>query len=102
MGAIIFWALIRLIIVIPSLWYLTQYIEYKFWWIITALSVFLIVLYPAFIAYRKFIEINQKVIESSLCSTCKHFDASAVLCMKHDKHPTSDFIPCEGEHWEPK
>lgn len=101
MGAIIYWALIRLLILIPVLWYLTQYIEYKFWWIITSLSIFLIVFYPALIAYRKFIEQNKNVIESSLCTSCKHFDKTAVICMKHDKHPTHDFLPCEGEHWEP-
>jgi len=25
-----------------------------------------------------------------------------VLCMKYDKHPTENYIPCEGEEWEPK
>jgi len=30
-----------------------------------------------------------------------HFDKSAVLCMKHDTHPTQEFLPCEGLDWEP-
>jgi len=44
---------------------------------------------------------NKKVIDSSLCSSCKNFDRSAVLCIKYDKHPTENYVPCDGVDWEP-
>lgn len=32
MGGIIFWGIIRTAILIPALWLLQDYIDYKYWW----------------------------------------------------------------------
>jgi len=61
-----------------------------------------LIVHPAMVSYRWFEERNKKVIESTLCSSCKHFDQSAVLCIKYDKHPTENYVPCDGVDWEPK
>ena len=82
MGGIIYWTIIRIAILIPLLWIATDYIE--------------------FIQYKLFREENYEVITNTLCSSCKHFDETAVLCLKYDEHPTEDKIPCEGAAWEPK
>ena len=60
------------------------------------------VLYPAYSEYVKFRENKVKKMEGTLCATCRHYDETAVLCMKYDKHPTPDYIPCGGNDWEPK
>ncbi len=65
------------------------------------MSVYGVIIHPAVIQYKMFIKKNKPVLTDTLCSSCKHFDESAVLCMKHDKHPTVDELPCEGIHWEP-
>ncbi len=102
MGEIIYWTLIRTAIVLPLIWLAKDYFDEKYWWIMGVLSVTLFIIYPAYYSYKNFIEINKNVISNTLCSTCKHFDKSAVLCMKYDKHPTEEYIPCEGTDWEPK
>jgi hypothetical protein len=102
MGSIVFWTIIRISILIPILWFLQGYIEFQFWWIINILSIYGFIIHPAAIHYRLFEEKNKEIIESTLCSTCRHFDKSAVLCMKYDKHPSKDFLPCDGLDWEPK
>ncbi len=102
MGGIIFWTIVRIVFVIPSLWILRSYIDTNFWWLVNVLVIFGVVIQPAVVQYRLFFEKNKSVIESSLCSTCKHFDKSAVLCMKYDKHPAANYLPCEGSAWEPK
>jgi len=102
MGAIVFWTLIRIIIALPLMWIAKDYIDEKYWFIAGTLTVVLFIIYPAYASYKNFIEKNKTVITSTLCSTCKHFDESAVLCMKYDKHPTENYIPCEGNAWEPK
>ncbi len=84
------------------LWILKSYIDYQLWLIIGIAAIYGIIIHPAVLSYKKFEVKSKNVLESSLCSTCKHFDPSAVLCMKYDKHPTEDYIPCEGIHWEPK
>lgn len=61
-----------------------------------------VIIHPALIHYRLFNEINREIIEDTLCSSCEHFDKSAILCLKHDKHPTIDFVPCDGIDWLPK
>lgn len=100
MGKIIFWTLVRIAVFIPVTWILFEYIEYKFWFIITIMSVYGVIIHPAVIQYRMFVAENEEVISDSLCSTCKSFDETAVLCMKYDQHPTKDDIPCNGIDWE--
>ncbi|MCZ7602515.1 MAG: hypothetical protein QY331_15680 [Melioribacteraceae bacterium] len=101
MGKIIFWGLIRVAVLIPVLWIATDYIDYRYWWIITAMSIYGVVFHPAVIQLKIFREENKIVLEDTICSQCKHFDASAVLCLKYDEHPTEDYIPCDGVDWEP-
>jgi fatty acid desaturase len=102
MGGIIYWAIIRIAILLPLLWIATDYIEFNYWWMVVSMSIYGFILHPAFIQYKMFREKNEEVITNSLCSSCKHFDETAVLCLKFDEHPTEDEIPCEGSAWEPK
>lgn len=102
MGEIVFWTLIRTAIVLPLIWILKDHYEYSGWWLIGIFALYTIIIHPIIIQYRKFEEKNKYVINSSLCSTCKHFEKSAVLCVKYDEHPTSEYVPCQGSSWEPK
>lgn len=101
MGGIVYWAIIRIAILLPLLWIATDYIEYKYWWMVVSMSIYGIIIHPAFIQYKLFLEEHKEVITNSLCSSCKHFDETAVLCLKFDKHPSKEIIPCEGTDWEP-
>jgi hypothetical protein len=101
MGRIIYWAIVRTAVVIPALWILMSYVQFQYWWFVGALIIYLIIIYPAIVQHKKFEEDNKEIIESTLCSTCKSFDKSAVLCMRYDQHPTLYNLPCEGTDWEP-
>lgn len=101
MGEIIFWGLIRAAVVIPLVWMAGGRIAEHWYWLIGLLSVYLLVLHPAIYQYQSFVDKNKGMIEGLICSKCRHFDPSAVLCMKHDKHPSRGYIPCDGIHWEP-
>jgi hypothetical protein len=102
LGAIVYWTLIRAVILIPALLLLFEYIDYKLWWIIGVMSIYGIIIHPAIVQYNLFIEKNKEIINNTLCSSCRHFDETAVICMKYDKHPTLDSLPCEGLDWEMK
>jgi hypothetical protein len=102
LGEIVFWTIVRTAVTIPGLWILRFHIDEKLWWMISIAAIYVLIIHPAFVGYRWFEERNKNVINATLCSSCKHFNASAVLCMKYDKHPTENYIPCEGEEWEPK
>ena len=102
MGAIVYWTILRMAILIPLLWIGTDYIEYKYWWMVVSMSIYGFIFHPAFIQYRLFTEEHKEVITNSLCSSCSHFDETAVLCLKYDEHPTQEVIPCDGGEWEPK
>lgn len=101
MGGIIFWAIIRTAVLIPALWLMQGLMEYKYWWWFGIMAIYGVIIHPSVIQYRLFLEENKEIIRNTLCSTCKHFDKSAVLCLMHDKHPTLKFLPCEGLDWEP-
>ena len=102
MGDIIFWAILRTAIVIPAVWILKSHIDEQLWWIVTIAAIYGIIIHPIVLGVKRFEAKSKDILESTICSNCKHFDPSAVLCMKHDKHPTKDYIPCDGIHWEPK
>ncbi|AFN74542.1 hypothetical protein MROS_1305 [Melioribacter roseus P3M-2] len=102
MGGIIFWAIVRTAVLIPALWLLYGMMEYRYWWWLGIISIYGIIIYPATIQYRMFREKNQKIIEDTLCSSCRYFDESAVLCTKYDEHPTLEYLPCNGIDWELK
>ena len=102
MGEIVFWTIIRTAILIPVLWALIFYLEFQYWWAVTIIGIYGVIIHPAVIHYRLFEEKNKDVIETTLCSSCKYFDKTAVLCMKYDKHPSKEYLPCDGLDWEPK
>jgi hypothetical protein len=102
MGDIVYKTLIRIGISILLLWFFKDHFDEKYFWIISVLAIYFFTVHPAYLSYKKFTETNQKVLAGTLCSQCKHFDQTAVICLKYDKHPTENFIPCEGNDWEPK
>jgi len=102
MGAIVFWTLVRTAILILLLWFAMDYIDYKFWWVIFSMAVYGVIIQPMVIQYRLFQKKNKKLITNSLCSSCKHFNETAVLCLKYDEHPTEKDVPCNGIDWQPK
>ncbi|MCS7052666.1 MAG: hypothetical protein NZM09_02905 [Ignavibacterium sp.] len=102
MGEIVWFSILRFVFIIFLLWFSYDLWGEKYFVLVGFLSIFFFVIYPAIRSYRIFFEKNKTIIESTLCSSCKHFDKSAVLCMKYDKHPSLDFLPCEGNDWEPK
>lgn len=102
MGEIVFWTLIRFALSIPVLWVIKGYFDFSFWILIVFFLLYGFVLHPAILSYRKFEEKNKTMINNSLCSSCRNFDKSAILCVKHDEHPDENYIPCDGVDWEPK
>lgn len=102
MGHIVFWTIIRTAFLIPALWLLYNFIEYKYWWWFAVLSIYGVIIHPLIIQYNLFLESNKEIIENTLCSSCKYFDKTAVLCLKHDVHPTLNETPCDGIDWELK
>ncbi|MCF8262460.1 MAG: hypothetical protein K9J12_16920 [Melioribacteraceae bacterium] len=102
MGGIIYWGIIRTGLLILSLWILYDYIEYKIWFVIGITTIYGVIIHPAVIQYQMFRDKNRKIIEGTLCSTCKHFDETAILCLKYDEHPKEDYVPCDAVDWEPK
>lgn len=101
MGEIVYKTLIRFVLLLLTLWFCKNLFDEKFFWIISILAIYLFVFHPVFMSYKKFVDENKNLFSNSLCSTCKHFNESAALCTKYDKHPTDNFIPCEGVDWEP-
>jgi hypothetical protein len=101
MGGIVFWGIVRTAILIPALWFLSGVMEYKYWWWFGIMAIYGVIIHPAMIQYRIFLHENDELINNTLCSSCTHFDKTAVICQKYDQHPTLENLPCEGLDWEP-
>ena len=103
MGKIVVEALLRLLIIIVVVFFIrTAMPDDKFWLILTLFAVSAGVILPIWNSYKKFIAENKEVLENSLCSRCRHFDRSAVLCTKYEEHPRTDYLPCGGKDFEPR
>jgi len=69
--------------------------------LVVLVAVFLIrTVLPDDTGYKKFYAQNREIIENSICSKCRHFDESAVLCTKYESHPKPGYIPCGGKEFE--
>jgi hypothetical protein len=102
LGEIVFWTIIRTAITLPGLWILRYHVDSQLWYLISLAAIYVLIVHPAIQSYKWFEQKNKEIVNSTLCSSCKHFDPSAILCMKYDKHPTENYIPCDGVDWEPK
>ncbi|MBI2418621.1 MAG: hypothetical protein HYV28_12110 [Ignavibacteriales bacterium] len=102
MGEIVFWTIVRTAVIIPLVWFSKPYISYSLWWMAGMMLLYAGIVHPAIIHYNLFMEQNKPIFDATLCSSCKHFDKTAVLCMKHDEHPTLQYLPCDGIDWQPQ
>ncbi len=100
-GSIVWGLLIRSAILIVLSFLLIDFFDRReYWWF----SLFFIWFFAAYPAYRQYTFYNQKIEEfkeSTLCGSCKHFDQTGRLCRLYDEHVSKDYIPCEGDSWEP-
>ena len=104
-GSIVSWAILRAAGVIIVAYIVSEYVmwlDYSTWWILTLALFYGIVLWPMQVQYRIYREETARVMDGTLCSTCKYFEPTGVLCSKLDEHVSEHHIPCEGELWEPK
>ncbi len=105
LGSIISWAIFRAAAVIFGCWLLGElapWLNYGVWWGITLVSLYAIVLHPMTVQYNIYKQETARVMSGTLCSTCRYFESTGVMCSKLDEHVTEDVVPCEGELWEPK
>ena len=101
MGKIVIETLIRLAIVVIAVFFIrTAMPDDKFWLILTLFAVTGGVILPAYYSSKSFYQENREVIENSVCSKCRHFDRSAVLCKKYEEHPKKGYVPCGGKEVE--
>ncbi|MEI6089363.1 MAG: hypothetical protein WCR42_02830 [bacterium] len=101
-GSIVWGVLLRTVIVVGVILLLLDYFHYdvNVWLIIFA--IWLLAAYPAYKQYNKFNQRMKKFKEETLCGSCKYFNRDAQLCSIYDEHVSEEYIPCEGESWEPK
>jgi len=104
LGSIIWLAMLRLTVTIFVAWYLKGHFgsNYTEWWGITVAAIYGIAIYPAQIQYAYFKRTSKKLIEQTLCSSCRYFNPEGLHCMQLDEHVSEFYLPCEGEGWEPK
>ncbi len=105
LGSIIWLAMLRLTATIFVAWYARQFVsdsEYSQWWAVTVAAIYGIAIYPAQVQYSHFKRTSKKLIESTLCSSCRYFNPEGLHCTQLDEHVSEHYLPCEGEGWEPK
>ncbi len=101
-GSIVFGVIIRTALIILISFFLVDYFYFRGNWWVIAVALWFLVAFPAYRRFRKFSEETDAFIEETLCGKCRHFDPTSKLCTVLDEHPTENYIPCDGESWEPR
>ena len=103
LGSIIWMALLRFTATLIVAWYLKDHFDlYSEWLMVTVLIIYGVAIYPAQIQYEYFKQNNRRLMEETLCSSCRFFRPENLHCTKLDEHISEHYLPCEGEEWEPK
>jgi hypothetical protein len=100
-GSILFGAMIRFVLVVIVGLISMEYFGLYDYWMVFVLLLFGFVFFPAYRQYVLFYGRMEKLEQTTLCGSCKHFDISGQLCKIYDEHVSLTHIPCEGEDWEP-
>jgi hypothetical protein len=104
-GSIVSWAIFRAALIIFAALVIFEYVyevNYFIWWSVTLVCLYAFVLHPIQVQYRLYKMETDNVMQGTLCSSCKHFEPTGVLCSVLDEHVTENYIPCEGLQWEPR
>lgn len=100
-GSIVWGVLLRtFLLLMISLLLLENYQMHDYWWLMLFI-IWAVAIYPAWRQYRVFQEKVKKISEETLCGSCRNFDITSQLCKIYDEHITKDYLPCNGESWEP-
>jgi hypothetical protein len=100
-GSIVWGVLVRSGIILLLTLTLNDYFVFRYnLWIILVLLWF-VVAFPAYRKYKKFSDKTDEMMSGILCGSCRHFVKSSQLCGIYDEHVSEDYIPCEGDSWEP-
>lgn len=105
-GAIIWFGMLRLVLTIFAAWYLREFVvhdqlSYSEWWGFTIVAIYGVAIYPAQIQYRWFQRNSRRIVEGTLCSSCRYFNPDNLHCTQLDEHVSETYLPCEGEGWQP-
>jgi len=100
-GSIVSAALMRIVLLIVLGFVLRSYQSASITWTITTFAIWALGVFPAWKQYTVFNEAVDRIIESTLCGTCRHFNPSNQVCRVLDVHVTTDAPPCEALDWEP-
>ncbi len=99
-GSIVFAGLVKTAIVVPIIWFVVETYHLQYYWMVALFVLFAVVAYPAYRKYDQFKEQSRRMSDDLICTKCKHFDSTGILCTIYDEHVSKQKIPCGGDSWE--
>lgn len=75
--------------------------ENRQYWLVCLFLIWGLAIYPGWRQFQKFNKRIERISENTLCGSCKYFVSSSQLCRIYDEHISMNYIPCNGESWEP-
>ena len=100
-GSVAWGIILRSFIIIMLTFLLLMDRDYQQYWFAALFFLWFLAIYPGYRQYQKFNTRIEIIKEETLCGSCRHFEPTSQLCKIYDEHISKDYIPCEGESWEP-
>jgi hypothetical protein len=101
-GSVVLGAIFRTAVIVAITFFLKEKYDFENIWIITMFAIWGIGIFPAYKQYSSFHEKVEDLQETTLCGSCKYFESSGQLCSLLDEHVSDQYLPCEGQGWEPR
>jgi hypothetical protein len=108
-GTIIFRALVKISMIILSTWFVMEYYPFQVQQylsmpipLLAIALIYFIAVFPAYRQYQQFHHDSKRRVGGTLCSKCRYYDGTGVICTLYDEHVSKTHIPCGGESWEAK
>lgn len=101
-GSIVLTTLFRTAFVMIASWIAIAYFRLDSYWWLPFFTLWLIAVYPAMRQYELYREVHHRLADDTLCARCKHYNPAGMVCSVYDEHVNKNYIPCQGEAWEPK
>lgn len=101
-GSIVWGVILRGTIVLILFFFVMDKIRGNDYWWVSFFFIWAFVAFPAYRQYEKYIKRIETFTEETLCGSCRHFNKGSQSCNIFDEHVSKDYIPCEGESWEPR
>ncbi len=101
-GSIVLYCIVATAATLLVYWYIFEFQDASESWHLAFFAAWIVAMYPTLRMYETYKKQSKKIEENALCSTCRNYEETGLLCRLYDEHVSANYTPCEGNDWQPR